>query len=79
MATINVKNRWFLFDSKILIDYFPHKISFGYKIDDTFTFLSFYFRTKEFSFRDGFGKKNKTGDPNWFKDSMWEGKWKNIG
>ncbi len=78
LGKIDIKNSWCIFDDKILIDFSFTKISLNYTINDSFCFLKFDFRKKEFKYDEGFGSGKQHPFPCWWKNPCWGSEWKDI-
>lgn len=61
-----------LFDDKILVNFGTNELKISYKIDDIYSFLHFYPKTKEFKEVHGFGSTERSCNPKWLKEYRWK-------
>ncbi len=66
----------FIFDDKIFIDSFSNFLRLYYQIDDQYSFLTFYHKTKEFKEWAGFGRNRKFRNPKWWEECGFQ--WKEM-
>ncbi len=69
-------NCLFLFSQGVYVSYVAFRLYLHYNILDLYPFISFFPETETFETDQNFGKKTRTREENWWKDSIYD--WKEM-